>query len=63
MEAPEVAREFKGLETSLRDLPTLDLNTAAAIQKVSEDPIIYWGHLGIMENGSYYSILGIYRDN
>ena len=28
-----------------------------------ETTIVYWGYIGIMENGNYYSILGLYRDN
>ena len=27
-----------------------------------ETTIVYWGYIGI-ENGNYYSILGLYRDN
>ena len=33
------------------------------MEKRMEATIVYWGYIGIMEkkNGSYYSILGLYR--
>ena len=28
-----------------------------------ETTIVHWGYMGIMENGSYYSTLGLCGDN
>ena len=33
------------------------------MEKDKEATIVHWGYIGIIENGSYCSILGFYRDN
>ena len=33
------------------------------MEKKMETTIVFLGYIGIMKNGNYYSILGLYRDN